>query len=432
MTLTFLSLLILSQVSDGWQENARMEDEVNFFYTGVSSPSDNERRARDEAINQARSAFLIEHFGLHLRIDERVISNLDQQAVTQDLSIRTPEHYLVGEKIESIKRRKNITYVLLSYPKSEVEKQKRNIKVSPQLSPKTLKSETSRSGSAELIITTEPESALVYLNGVPIGTTPLHARGLQPGAADLELALPLHKAVKREIILADGAPLKVKERIAPEIGRLSLDVEPRSAHVEIKDVFNDAASELASLKLKAGEHRIRVSHPDFESIEQTIFVSPGSDTYRRIELKPKPAKISFISNKYPFKANFIGKEDEAHSIEIENNEPQLIEPMFEKVIARKDGFENVDVDLNLKPNVSTGIQITFIPGESKTIGNSRSRESGSIFRNPWFWGGLVAAGILTGVLVGGVGGGGKSSTSSDTSSPPQNDSGSGGVKINIK
>lgn len=432
MMLTFLSLLILSQAPQGWQENARMEDEVYYFYTGVSSPSDNERRARDEAIQQARSAFLIEHFGLHLQIDERVVSNLNHQAVTQDLSIRTPEHYLVGEKIESITRRKNITHVLLSYPKVEVEKQKRLLKAPTTSKVKDLKSETNRSGSAELIVTTEPNGALVYLNGVPVGTTPLHARGLQEGAADLDLALPLHKAVRRDIILAHGAPLKIHERIEAEIGRLNLDVEPGTAHVEIENVFNGKASELSSLKLKAGEHNIQIDHPDFEGVQQKIFVSPGGDTYRRVELKPKPAKISFISNKYPFKANFIGKEDEAHSVEIENNEPQLIEPIFEKVVARKEGFENVDIDLNLKPNVSTGVQITFIPGESKPINATNTRDSRSIFRSPWFWGGLVATGILTGVLVGGVGGGGKSSTSSDTSSPPPTDSGSGGVKIDLR
>lgn len=98
MMLTFLSLLILAQAPQGWQENARMEDEVYYFYTGVSSPLENKRKAREEAVNQARSAFLIEHFGLHMKIDERVISNLNQQSVTQDLSIRTPEHFLVVKR----------------------------------------------------------------------------------------------------------------------------------------------------------------------------------------------------------------------------------------------------------------------------------------------------------------------------------------------
>lgn len=185
MMLTFLSLLILAQAPQGWQENARMEDEVYYFYTGVSSPLENKRKAREEAVNQARSAFLIEHFGLHMKIDERVISNLNQQSVTQDLSIRTPEHFLVGEKIESLKRKKDITYVLLSYPKKEVEKQKRILASSIRPSDESPKrSETIRSGEAELIVDTKPQGALVYLNGSPIGTTPLHAKGLEEGGSD--------------------------------------------------------------------------------------------------------------------------------------------------------------------------------------------------------------------------------------------------------
>lgn len=412
-----------------------MENERLFFYTGVSSPSDNERRARDEAINQARSAFLIEHFGLHLRIDERVVSSLDQQSVYQDLSIRSPEHYLVGEKIESIKRKKNITYVLLSYPKAEVAKQKARVNTTTIPKKYDVQSETFRSGNAELIVSSKPEGALVYLNGVPIGTTPLHARGLQEGPVDLELALPLHRAVKRDIILSGGVPLKVHESIEPEIGMLNIDIEPPFAHVEISEIYSGIASELNQLKLKSGEHIVRVTHPDFEGIDQSIFVSPGSDTYRRIELRPKPAKVSFISNKYPFKASLVGDNADTLSLEIKNNEPQLLDPVFEKLVAQRDSFQNVEIDLDLKPNVSTGIQITFIPGESTPIKTSTGRESRSILRNPWFWGGIVAAGILTGVLatsLGGGGGGGDSTSGTSPGPTESGGSGSGGVKINIK
>ncbi|PIR21691.1 MAG: hypothetical protein COV44_11830 [Deltaproteobacteria bacterium CG11_big_fil_rev_8_21_14_0_20_45_16] len=430
-----ISLLLLIQLPDSWQEHARMEDETHFFYTGMSSPNENERQAREEAVSQARSAFLFEHFGVHFQVDERVYSNLGEQSVTQDLSLRSPEHFLVGERIESIERRNKITYILLSYPKLEIAKQKATLgNRVPQRRSTERSSETNRSGAAELGVLSSPEGALVYLNGMPIGTTPLRARGLQEGAADIELVLPLHRPIKRQVILSSGSPLKIDEKLEAEFGVLDLEVVPKTARVKIEKIYDGSASGLKSLRLPAGEQRISVTHSNYEEQQVTIFVRPKAQSYRLIELAPKPSKISMVSNQYPFKASMFDADDNKKVVEIEDNQIHLIEPIYKRLVAQKQGFENFEVRLNLIPNAASTLNITFVPGQSKPIEHSNSRKSRSIFRNPWFWGGIVVAGILTGVLVSAGGGGGGDSSSSTSSGPsaPGNTSGSGGVKIDLQ
>lgn len=444
-----MAIVCFSTSTDSWQSHARFETEDHFYYTGISAPQSNEKRARDEAVFQARQTFFIEHFGVLMRLNERAWNSLDRHSLTQELSMVMATLYLKGEKIEKIEREDSVTRVLLSYPKKAVQSEilrLRDLKPSGlflEASEDSVEAEFWGKGSAELLIKTDPEGALVYLDGEPLGKTPLHARRLSAGPTDLELILPLHKKLKKTVILNDASPLTLEERLVPEEGFLVLDVVPKDANIKIPSLIDVQAQFFDEVPMPAGNYNVSLNHPDYENTLVEIFVAPGSKTFRRIELVPRPAKLSFVSKNYPFEIELHDQAGMKQSHLVKSSEVFLVGPKFSNLIVRKSGFKVFEKPLILKPNVAMPIMVDLEKEERRIFASlntsMQSEQRRSLLKNPWFWGGLIGVAILTGVLstTGGSGSSPKPEAPTPLSSPspppasPTSSGGSssGGVRI---
>ena len=450
MSLVFLiSVAIFSLPSSSWQTMARMETAEHYYYTGVSSPLENEKLAREEAIFQARQAFFIEHFGVAIKLDERSWNSLEKQEITQKLSIEMSRLHLRGEKIEKIERRSSITWVLLSYPKSEVKAElvrRRNLESSLGEAKEDVDEEKTEfwgDGFAQMVVKTEPPGALVYLNGEPIGKTPLHARRLAEGVAELELILPLFQKVKKTVILNRDFALELDEMLFSERGILVLDIEPKGANVKIQDVIDDRAASIGLLSMPAGTHKLSLSHPDYEATLMEVFVSPQMQIFRRIEMTPKPAKLSLVSRDYPFEIELKMASGLKEVRIIENSESFLVDSRFSSLIVQKTGFKVFKKKLNLKPNLAQPLRVDLekeVEGHFSLGGSSKqTAPPRSLLKNPWFWGGLIGGAILTGVLSTSGNSGSSKKAESPVPSPPTPSASptgtegpaSGGVRIRI-
>jgi serine/threonine-protein kinase len=139
-----------------------------------------------------------------------------------------------------------------------------------------------------LMIASEPAEAAVWLDGRPVGNSPLFLPDLPPGEhtvrVEREGYAPAQLSLKTP---GEGPPLPLHFTLQARRGRLSIESEPASATVRV-DGRPVGRTPLAELSLPAGARRVEIEHPGRSAWARTVEVKPG-DTQRvlaRLERGP--------------------------------------------------------------------------------------------------------------------------------------------------
>ncbi len=294
-----ISLAILSTPPENWTKQSRFEDEENFYYVGISSPSNDEKAAHDEAFQMAVKSLVLEHFGREMRIQERVIQDLDSVQASQQLDLADSNVKLKGLKIMaqewSPMKELKVLRLLLAYPRKERDRElERQQAAENDLPTQTLNRFERRksSGNAELEVKSDPPEAEVFLDDELIGKTSLEARGLKEGLYNLEIKLHDYERYKTKVLLSPGDKTKLSVSLERSLGILDLTVSPEDAQVEILNANLKIPKQKKQITLPAGEHKIKLSHPQHYERIETIYVAGNSTTYRTFDLVPKDTSVS--------------------------------------------------------------------------------------------------------------------------------------------
>ena len=118
-------------------------------------------------------------------------------------------------------------------------------------------------GSAMLVVETTPPGAQVYVDGAPVGTTPLQREDMAPGTRDIEARLADHETLRLAgQALADGRVLRVERALVRGTGALTVVAAPPAAWVELDGERVAQRTPVTLDGLPAGEVRVRLGAPE--------------------------------------------------------------------------------------------------------------------------------------------------------------------------
>lgn len=130
-----------------------------------------------------------------------------------------------------------------------------------------------------LVVESTPPGAVVHVDGRAFGKTPLSLPELPPGSKKLRLVHPERSDWEGEAQVKAGEKAEVKA-LLPAMAKLTVVANPEGARL----TGSLTGVTRAEAALKAGEHRVRVSHPDAGSVERVFRLAPGQEVVDTIDL----------------------------------------------------------------------------------------------------------------------------------------------------
>jgi hypothetical protein len=128
-----------------------------------------------------------------------------------------------------------------------------------------------RFGVAGLAVTSDPEGALVRVNGRAVGVTPLRGVRLSPGMYLIELQHSHFQPFERRLSLAAGPTTDLHAVLEPGQGTVVIHSNPRGAWIEIDGQRRDGVTPRA-VDLPSGEHEVVVGMAERRSAAERLVV----------------------------------------------------------------------------------------------------------------------------------------------------------------
>ena len=142
---------------------------------------------------------------------------------------------------------------------------------------------------ATLSVKANVDGARVLIDGKDVGATPLSRVRVNAGESEVELLADGYEPQKKTVALKGGAEQTVELSLVTSSGTGTLTVEANvtGAIVAVDDELLGTVP--AQRALLPGEHRVSVSHDDYETFESTVVIRRGQSTSLDAELAPLPA-----------------------------------------------------------------------------------------------------------------------------------------------
>lgn len=135
-------------------------------------------------------------------------------------------------------------------------------------------------GTASIVITSEPAGAAVSLGGEPTGTTtPATLTGLRPGAVELAVAHEGYVAAREQVQLTADGSITKHFVLAPSQGRLVLSGLPENATLLVD---NEEHLPGEVIPLPGGAHDVQVLRDGATLVHQSITITSGDTTFEII------------------------------------------------------------------------------------------------------------------------------------------------------
>lgn len=154
--------------------------------------------------------------------------------------------------------------------------------------------------SATLVLTSDPEGARAFVNGIDRGATPCTIDRIPEGESEIEIKLDGYKSYKHRIKLATGESQELQAVLTPIPAKLLVVTIPKGGRVYIDNQFKGEAP-VTLEGLAPGDYRVRAELPGHEVGARTITLARAqslTEEFRLagntgvIELTTEPAGVS--------------------------------------------------------------------------------------------------------------------------------------------
>ena len=211
-----------------------------------------------------------------------------------------------------------------------------------------------------LQIRSTPSDAEAFVDGEFVGYTPVDF-GTRAGERQVRIEHSGYRTFETTVSLEGGEVRRVSATLSevPRRGSLLISGNVGGAQVFLDGAavgrLADGSGELHVRDLNAGEYRLRVTAPDFESVEKTVRIRAGERTFAQVRLsrvvrEPTPDDVIFARlqlRMYP-DASIRRLQEEPDKLEVEFETGDNLDAVYEFFHRQLEGWRRVSLDF--RPN----------------------------------------------------------------------------------
>jgi len=169
--------------------------------------------------------------------------------------------------------------------------------------------------SGLLVITSEPESAQVYIDNEPFAVTNYVGR-FPIGTYQIRVEKQYFEAYEREINVSDGVITPVNINLTPLYGSIEVHSYPESARLILNgEEIGDTP--FKSNRIQYGQHLLEINLPDYESVER-IFLLNDSNKVENFSVRLTRRIAALTLALQPRQAHVFIDEKEITSLPVQN------------------------------------------------------------------------------------------------------------------
>lgn len=162
------------------------------------------------------------------------------------------------------------------------------------------------SDSATVVASSTPAGAMVLVNGVEKGRTPLTIKGIPGGETTIELQLAGYETLTRRLNLSAGQEEAITLTLKPLPATLTLVSIPPKARLYIENQFAGEAP-VEKKNLAAGEVRVRAELPGYRSLARTLTLKRGDNLTEEFRLERDTGRLVVVTRPAGVEVRVDGK-----------------------------------------------------------------------------------------------------------------------------
>ena len=208
--------------------------------------------------------------------------------------------------------------------------------------------------TGSLNIRSEPEKAVIVLNGNEAGNTPANITGLKPGKHLVEVKMEGYEKWSESVDIEHSKETDLKAALQIIPGSLCIYSEPIDASIFI-DTKEAGKTPLTIKNPDPGKHSIEVRMEGYETWSETVNIVPGKRSELTATLQIRPSTVGIQSEPSNAKIIVDGKE-------IGNTPSSLsdLEPGMHQVEVKIEGYESWSQEIKVEPGKKINLTASLI------------------------------------------------------------------------
>ncbi len=200
--------------------------------------------------------------------------------------------------------------------------------------------------SGTLDVMSEPSGAVVTVNGIERGKSPLKVTGVPKGRAVVKFALDGFAEEVRELAVNAGDVQTLPVVLKPLPGTLRLTATPDGARIYVNDRFEGKAS-VALTDLKPGDYTVRVEMDGYGTVSRVVTLKNGGSASEEFKLLNVMGSLEVATSPAGVQVSVDGKKigtTKAVDATSEFSSPLVISNLAageHRVVASKEGHADV-------------------------------------------------------------------------------------------
>jgi hypothetical protein len=209
--------------------------------------------------------------------------------------------------------------------------------------------------------TTDPPGAMVLVNGVERGVTPLVAEGVPKGLAMITFRLAGYREESRELRLAAGERRNLDVQLAPLPAALKVISTPEGARVFVDGNYQ-GKTPVTVTPLKPGARELKLELNGYATVTRTVNAANGADLTETVSMESVLGRIQVVTIPGGAKISLDG-----HAVGSTKARPGAIRsdvlllndlPAGEhSLVAHLDGYQDVSRRVKVDPKQSLEVSI---------------------------------------------------------------------------
>lgn len=355
-----LALFVWAKDKPDWTSVAAKSDSEYKYYVGRASAVAGESNAISQATRDAYEQAHRENFGSEVQINSE-----SYQTNTSALSIARVSEKSKSARFEGFEQKdfyiedtgdgRFNAWVLYSFAVSAISKEQNRLKNLPDMVAQapafSVQGSSNEASKGVLQVSTDPQAAVVYVDGERYGKTPLQLNGqLEIGSHLLRLDHPQYETFEEEVIIGTNKTTSVERTLVRSSGLLKINVDIPNASVMVNGQPVGITPIKDEIKVEAGvPHKVQITHAETEKYSQEVNVNKGDSRVLDVTLPKKPSYLSLDTMPTGAMVKIDGKDQSTPLQKLQ------LKPRSYKIEITRDGFLPVTQEL------------TLLGGEVKTL-----------------------------------------------------------------